>query len=56
MVNVVAETGEEEREDLQVCQEGEVAAVLVQHIAEVGHRQCMVPVVIGWVPITTFDH
>ena len=54
MVNVVAEAGEEESQDLEVRQEGEVVTALVEHVAEVGHRQGVVPIMIGWVPVTTF--
>ena len=56
VVNVVAEAGEEESEDLQVGQEGEVIAALVEHIAEMGHGECVVPIMIGWVPVATFHH
>ena len=56
VVNVMAEAGEEEGKDLQVCQEGEMVTALVEDVAEVGHRECMVPIVIGWVPVTTFYH
>lgn len=54
MVNVVTEAGEEESQDLEVHQEGEMVTALVEHVAEVGHRQGMVPIMIGWVPVTTF--
>ena len=56
MVNVVAEAGEEESQHLQVRQEGEVVAALVEYVAEVSHGEGVVPVVIGWVPVATFHH
>ena len=56
MVNVVAKAGEEESQDLQVCQEGEVVTALVEHVAKVGHREGVVPIMIGWVSVTTFYH
>ena len=54
MVNVVTEAGEEESQDLEVCQEGEVVTALVEDVAEVGHGQGVVPIMIGWVSVTTF--
>jgi hypothetical protein len=56
VVNVVAETGEEESQGLQVRQEGEVVTALVEHVAKVGHGEGVVPIMIGWVPVITFYH
>ena len=52
----MTQTGEEESQHLQVGEEGEVVAVLVQHVAEVGHRESVVPVVVGWVSVASLHH
>ena len=56
VVDVVAEAGEEESQHLKVRQEGEVVAALVQYVAEVGHGEGVVPVMIGWIPVATLHH
>ena len=33
-----------------------MVTVFMQHIAEVGHRERVIPIMIGWVPVTTLDH
>lgn len=56
MINVMAEAREEEGQDLKIREEGEVVTVLMQHIAAVGNREGMVPVVVGWVSVASFHH
>ena len=56
MVNVVAETGDKESEDLRGGEEGELVAMVVQQVAEVGDGDSVEPVVVGGVTIPLLHH
>jgi len=56
VVNVMAEAGDKQSQGLDVLQGREVVAVLEQHIAEVGHREAMVPVVVRRVSVALPHH
>ena len=57
MVDIVAETGDKESEDLKITQDtGETTTVLKKSVAEVSHGEGMGPVVIGRIPITFLHH
>ena len=56
VVNVMAEAGDEQGQGLDVRQGGELVAVLEEHIAEVGHREAVEPVVVGRVAVALPHH
>ena len=57
MVNIVAEAGDEESQDLQVTQDtGETTTVLEEGVAEVSDREGVGPVVVGRIAISFLHH
>ena len=56
VVNVVAETGDEEGQSLHVLQGGELVTILEENVAEVGYREGVAPVVVGRVSVALFYH
>ena len=56
VVNVMAETGDEQGQGLHVLQGGELLTILEEHVAEVGYREGVVPVVVGRVAVALLHH
>lgn len=56
VVNVMAEAGDEQSQGLDVLQGRELVAVLEEHVAEMGHREAMVPVVVRRVSVALPHH
>ena len=56
VVNVVAETGDEEGQCLHVLQGRELVTILEENVAEVGYREGVVPVVVRRVTVALFHH
>ena len=52
----MAEAGQEEGKDFNVSEHPEVVTVLVEGVAEVGHREGMEPVVVGRVAVASLHH
>lgn len=56
MVDVVAETRDEESKNFEVGEDGETATVLEESVAEVSHGECVGPVVVRRVTVTLLHH
>ena len=56
VVNVVAETGDEEGQRLHAVQGRELVTILEENVAEVGYREGVVPVVVGRITVALFHH
>ena len=56
VVNVMAETGDEEGQRFHVLQGRKLVTILEENIAEVGYREGVVPVVVRRVTVALFHH